>query len=203
MQSFTSVPIADIDYLLKSNNLSLNKDKYLTSWNFIISNSGVDVPVSIADYVVAYNLQRENIPVMTVFDVVTSNYKIIGLNTERTIRVLRYLNKLDENAFIELPDEIIVKILSELPCDQILTLCKISKRFNDICKHHRRALFDRFLKGFTIAEYNPRIICKALDLNERIITIETLKNSKIKKLTLYIGSYGKLLFMTVKKLMLN
>jgi hypothetical protein len=171
MEPFETVPIEDIDYVLLYNNLPTNEDKYLTVWNFIITNPEINVPVSIANYVIAYNLQRENILVMTVFDIIRSDYKINGLSIERTIEVMRYLNKLDEtDPFVGLPDDLVERILSEFEFDQILVLCNISKRFGKICKNYRRTLFFRFLndKGFNIAEYNPEIMCKALDLNKRI-----------------------------------
>jgi hypothetical protein len=172
MQPFTTIPGKDIDYLLKTNNLSTNKDKYLTAWNFIITNSEINIPISIADYIIAYNHQKENIIVMTIFDIIKTNYKINGLSAERTTRVLRYLNKLDErDPFVELPDEVLPLILKEFSCEQILKLCGLSKRFNNICKKYKHNLFDRFLleKGFTITEYNPEIICKALKFNKRIM----------------------------------
>jgi hypothetical protein len=82
------------------------------------------------------------------------------------------MGHLDNTVFIALPDEVIAKILSELDSEQILMSRKISKRFNNICKQHRRILFDRFLtnKGFTISEYNPEIICKALDFSTRVVS---------------------------------
>jgi hypothetical protein len=172
MQSFNNVPIDDIDYLLKSNNLGFQGNKYLTVWNFLLTNPGVNVPVSVADYVIAYSIQKNNIPTMSSYDIVKSNYKIQNLSTERTIRIMKYLNKLDEtDQFATIPDEVIPKILSELDCDQILSLCKISKRFENICKYHKRDLFDKFLgnKGFTITEYDPYIICKALKFNKRTV----------------------------------
>jgi len=171
MQSFDNVPVEDINYLLSSNNLPLTDNKYLTAWNFIINNPNINVPVSIADYVIAYNIQKSNISTITLYDIIKSNYKIQNLSSERTIRILKYLNKLDEtDPFINLPNEIVAKILSELDCEQILTLCKISKRFGNICRYYKNTLFDRFLseKGFTIREYKPEIICKALNFNKRI-----------------------------------
>lgn len=182
MQSFNVIPIKDINYLLKSNNLPLTGDKYLSSWNFIITNPNINVPTSIANYVIAYNFftQAVNIPMMTIFDIIKSNYKIDNLNTERTIQIMRYLNKLDEkDPFVNLPDEIVVKIISELRCEQIFFLCKLSKRFNNICKYYGTNMFDEKFKkyGFYLKKYDPMIMCKALNLNRRIINCGNYVNS--------------------------
>ena len=67
MQSFINVPIKDINYLLKSNNLPLIGDKYLTAWNFLLTNPQVNIPVTIADYIIAYNIQKNNIPTTSLY----------------------------------------------------------------------------------------------------------------------------------------
>jgi len=174
MTSFSDIPIKDIEYLLKVNNLSLSGDKYLTAWNFILTNPNINVPISIADWIIAHNLvQKEvNIPVMTYFDIITSKNKL--LNLPNIINVMSYLHKLDErDPFKDLPNEVVAKILSELDCDQILSLCKLNKRFNFICTEYKRLIFDKFLlkQGYNLTDYDPKIICKALKLNQRVTDI--------------------------------
>jgi hypothetical protein len=202
MQPFSEVSTKDIDYIIKHNKLPVTGDKYLTVWNFILTGPKVHVPVSIADYILACNLQNDNIPVMTAFDIIRTNYKINDLDVERTIRIMKYLNKLDEtDPFLTLPDEVIPKILGEFNCEQLLTLCKISKRFGNICRYYKNDLFDRFLldKGFTIKEYKPEIICKALDLNKRIsVNNRWLGNIVIPAANLMINKEGDVINVITK-----
>jgi hypothetical protein len=61
MSSFGSVPERDIDFLIRSNNLSITGNKYLTAWNFLITNPKVRVPKSIADWINNYNMSYENV----------------------------------------------------------------------------------------------------------------------------------------------
>lgn len=51
MTSFNDIPIKDINYLLTNNKLSLLGNKYLTAWNFLITNPTVNIPISIADWI--------------------------------------------------------------------------------------------------------------------------------------------------------
>lgn len=54
MSNFSDIPIKDINYIINKYNLTW-KDKYLTVWNFIINNSNILVPTSVADWIIAYN----------------------------------------------------------------------------------------------------------------------------------------------------
>jgi hypothetical protein len=131
MSSFKDIPERDIDFLIRSNKLSISSDKYLTVWNFLITNFKVRVPKSVADWINNYNTIND----LSIF-----------------------------------PDEIVARILSDLDCDQVLSLCGVNKRFNSICKNYKNLIFDKYLEkeGFSLTDYDPRIICKALKLNKRI-----------------------------------
>lgn len=183
MTSFNDIPMSDIDYLLKINNINLSGDKYLSAWNFILTNPNAKIPITIADWIIAYNLIQKNIniPLTTYFDIITSKNKLLDLPFDRIINVMKYLHKLDETThFNNLPNEIIVKIMSKLDCEQILSLCKLSKRFELICKENKNIFNEYFIKeGYSINDYNTKIMCKALKINERVCSIYKHSNIEI------------------------
>jgi hypothetical protein len=76
------------------------------------------------------------------------------------------------NQFNILPDDVLVLILSDIniTSNQLLKLYNVEKRFKIVCEEHK--IFDRYLleAGFTIKEYNPLIISKALETFSRNTT---------------------------------
>lgn len=188
MTSFTDVPIEDINYLLINNNLPTSGDKYNTSLKFIESQPNIDVPISIADWIIARNLLIEgvNIPTMTPLDIITSKNKLLNLPDERIIQIMRYLHKLDErDLFKDLPLEIIAKIFSDLDCEQLLILCKMSKQFKFTCDNYLMDILKiKFSEeGYNLKGFNPTILCKSIKLNKKTIRIE--------EFTLLVGTNGK------------
>jgi hypothetical protein len=189
MESFNVVPMEDIDYLLINNNLSTTGNKYLTAWNFILQNPNVLAPVSIADYVIAYNIfnEKKYVPVMNPYNIITSNYRLDDLNSERTIRIMKYLNKLDETDFFkDLPDEVIANIISNLDCEQIFSLCKISQRFQFICKNYKYDVYKNI--SFELKDFNPVILCKSFKHNRRSIYYRIFRRNYTS--TIIVDNYG-------------
>jgi hypothetical protein len=58
LPKFHDVLEKDIDYLLKSNNISAGENKYLTAWNLLLQNNNKEfyVPKSIYNFIVNYNM---------------------------------------------------------------------------------------------------------------------------------------------------
>jgi len=121
MTSFRDIPITDIEYVLNSNNLNLSSDKYLTVWNFILTHSGIDIPTSIADWIITYNLLQEgiNIPKLTTLDIITSKNKLLNLSDERITQVMKYLQKLDDRYLF--PNGIKEIVMSDIDKFYVLT----------------------------------------------------------------------------------
>ena len=149
MTSFLDVPYNDIIYLLGKNNIPMSSQKeetYDHAWKLILKNKdniNFFVPVSIADFIIAFNNQNKNIKTYTSSSILLSSNddilpltKLFGfLNKERLLRILNYLGLLkdDTSKFEDLPDEVIQLILLNLDCDDIPLICNISKRFSNFC----------------------------------------------------------------------
>ena len=143
MTSFTSIPRDDIIALLSTYNQEIpEKQLYQTAWNFILSNPGMEVPTSIADFIIALTLSNEVIPKYISFDILLNKVDLDALSKlltldhidkERILRILGYLNLLDKSIYDNLPDEIIGLILMNLDCKDIGLACKTSERFKRVC----------------------------------------------------------------------
>jgi hypothetical protein len=173
MEPFTSVPLGDIDYMISTYNLPTVGNKYSTVWNFVSETSDILVPESISNYIMAYNLFNTgvDIPVINTYDIIMFDNNF-GLDKDRMIKIMKILGKLDESdPFMNLPDEVIPNIISNLDCDQIMYVCKISQRFNSICKRYRDDIFKNI--NMNLSDYDPVILCKASKLNNRVVLIKT------------------------------
>jgi hypothetical protein len=63
MSSFLDIPIHEINFMVNKYKLT-GDDKYLSVWNFIISNKGIPVTNSIANWIISYNnrIHLETLP---------------------------------------------------------------------------------------------------------------------------------------------
>jgi alpha-tubulin suppressor-like RCC1 family protein len=154
MASFTSVPFEDISYVLSSNGIVVPSDKtyaYQLVWEIIKEGLVQNVPITIGDWSIAYNLGSNgiNIPRITTSQILfTPDNELSQLaNTltlnivdkERIIRILGYLDVLDNDMSIydTLPEHVLSLILQKLECADILLTCKISKTFNKVCNEDK------------------------------------------------------------------
>src|SRR5688572_1348545 len=113
MASFYSIPYFDIISFLneKEQLVSDNKEtNYLTVWTLISSNPGIEIKqASIVDFVIAYNLSLKGIQslpykasiILTSPDknlrALTEMLNLDSVDKERIIRILSYLNFLDND----------------------------------------------------------------------------------------------------------
>jgi hypothetical protein len=122
--NFKNIPYGDIIYFLNHHGGLVGNNPYLTAWNLLITSPGILVPVSIADWILAYNK-------------------------------------------ITLDTDVIGKILSELPCNEIYPLCNLSKDIKLSCN---KIIQDSIYKhtGMSFTENNSIDICNALHIGNRI-----------------------------------
>ena len=129
--NFRDIPPKDINYIISHYKLPSQGNKYLTVWNFLITNKDVLVPTEIADYIIAFN-NIDRLKKYKLSELLT-NKIIIGnvTDTNRIARILKYANKLEDDSihFSMLPDDILFEILSKLDYDTIIGFCNISKQF--------------------------------------------------------------------------
>lgn len=154
MASFTSIPIADILFFLSSNNVIApvnSMQAYEVAWQLLQSNQIEEAPVSIIDWIISYNLASNG----TILNRLTTSSilfspddeliplaTILTLNNvdkERILRILGYLNILDNDMSIydTLSEDVLLVILENLDCANILLTCKISANFNRLCQEGR------------------------------------------------------------------
>ncbi len=146
MASFSEIPYNDINYLLISNNIFGNNPErgYLTAWNLIQQNQVTNVPESIADWIIAYNLSTQQIPTMNASDILLannqslteiSNILTIPINKERIIRILKYLRRLndDSSLYDRLPQDLIIQLMRTFDNDTLLLSCDFSQSFKNVC----------------------------------------------------------------------
>lgn len=145
------INIDDVNYFLKTQNIPIKNNPYLTLWNFLIANKdkNILVPVSIADWVLAYNIK--NIPNL-------SNEELSSLlNIFDKKRITRILSYLKTNRFNDLPEEVIIKILLTTDCKDIPKLCQSSSKFRNLCNSKFIPYFKEKLNintGLKVDNYN-------------------------------------------------
>jgi len=123
MASFADLNMNDIIYLLRKYNQPIN-NLFLDGWNFLIANKNIDVPISIADWIIAYN--NPNLEHTTYSTILAGNSETFGnLDKDRIIRIYTYAHKIS-NDLDTLPHEIITKIISHTDCKTIINLCNTS-----------------------------------------------------------------------------
>ena len=168
MFSLTNIPFDDIFELLTNNNIpvpiEVNK-VYSVAWDLIKSNKINTAPPSVTDWILAYNLSQNKVIISsckTSEILISPDDKLIELATlltlqqidkERIIRILGYLNKLDNdmNVFDLLPLEVLKQILVTLDRKTIKFMHQTSSRvrkfnFQELLKLRRLAGYPRSSK---------------------------------------------------------
>jgi alpha-tubulin suppressor-like RCC1 family protein len=155
MNSLTTIPFDDLLSFLSSHYIpitnydSTNKSQvYESALQIIRSEQGknnhvISAPISVIDWIIADNLLSTNISInrfttssilLSSNDLLLELAKILSLNhvnKERILRILGYLNLLDNDTsiFDTLPDDILFIILQNLNCDELVLTCLISSKF--------------------------------------------------------------------------
>lgn len=165
MLHFTAIPLTDIKNFLSVNSIQSSTDPYKEAWQLISTNSNILVPESIADFFIASNLVKDNIPVYKLSKIVSHNFdrelpsSLQNLSKKRVIKILKSLNKLDNdlNIFDILPQDISKIIIDKLDIHSIRLICEISQNFANFCRLHLQPLLKQNLKCSTtinIDNYN-------------------------------------------------
>ena len=114
-----------------------------------------------------------------------------SVDKERLIRILRYSNALlDDIYFLEnLPNDVIMTIMSNLDCQTILSLCKLSVKMSKFCERHLDNILRQRLTqstGLQTNTYNRQqlvTLCKIPSIYQNISTGGAfslfLKNSQV------------------------
>ena len=146
MTSITEIPYSDIVTFLTNYGIVPDQNaenNYLAAQYLINDPNLTQVPVSVADFIIALNSNSLINQHYLATDILLSPYdspdliklaRLFGLpevNKERLLRILGYLHKLDNNFNIydTLPKEALRLIALKLDCQDITLLCKLSSKF--------------------------------------------------------------------------
>jgi len=199
MKSFTSIRLDDIKEFLVSNDLEISDNPHLDAWNFIKNNDNLSVPSSIADFFLASELAKSNLPKYKLSHIISSDDNILNdinisdsrnLTKERIIRILGYLNKLenDMTIFNMLPSDISQTMVNKLDIHSIQLICEISNNFSKFCRVNLQPLLRQALKGNTKLNINNYNMKQLLHLNKLPIkTISNYQSLALKEGKLYSG----------------
>jgi hypothetical protein len=125
MTHFTDIDTNDIIYFLKKYDQMVGENLYLDAWNLLISNKGIEVPISIADWIIAYN--NPKLQHTTYSNILLGKSETFGnLDKSRIIRIYTFAHKLIDD-LLTLPPEVINNILSYSDCKTVINACNTSK----------------------------------------------------------------------------
>lgn len=180
MAHFTSIPLGDIKSFLLANKIEPNIEPYKDAWHLISSNKNLLVPESIADFFFANNLGQDKLPIYKLSKLITHNYDkdlpdvLQTMSKKRVIRILKYLNKLDNdlNIFDILPQDISHIIVNKLDIDSVRLICEVAQKFTTFCNTHLQPLLKTNLKCSMGIEVD--------DLSEVISLSKTAPKNNIK-----------------------
>ncbi len=151
LNSFNTIPSADIQQLLTGNNIPISSDNrvaYETARNLLLTGNLQSVPsIIFADWIIAYRLANTNIVprfnISTILQASPEQLQILaqslslnGINKERIFRILRFLGVLDDDMslFEYVPEELLLKTLEYYPVCDIPLVCNVTPTFNRLCQ---------------------------------------------------------------------
>jgi hypothetical protein len=176
MSNFEDVDIKYINFVFNTYELSGNK--YLSVWNFLLKNNGIQIPIPIADFIIAFN-NINKLRKYMLSELLTGNIFIDGISDiKRIIRILKYANKLEDDTsyFGMLPDDALFEIISRLNFETILNFCNVSKHFENLCKDRLLNILQISLKeqtGFNTDNFTLKqlyILSRNNKLQKHIVT---------------------------------
>jgi len=143
MSSFLIIPFDDIQLFCNKNNISFRtkEQAYHLTWQHINKHPNCFIPVSIYDWITAYNFANVKLDVIKLSEIDNISTNIFNTNDRgRIVRILGYLNKLD-NDLIFFCEDIIGNIYSFLKYNDILLMKSVCKRFNLFYKNNQTKLY--------------------------------------------------------------
>jgi len=134
-----------------------------------------DIPLKdIYYFLSSYNLSiKNNNPYLTVWNYILTHENIkLPLSIANWILEYNKLQK-DLDPYNNLPEEVIIKILSELNCEQLSLTCETSKKIKSFCSNPS-LMKEIFIKeGYDINVFDFKIMCKAIKLGTNRIISDT------------------------------
>jgi F-box domain len=144
---FSQVPYGDVISFLNLRGVDISDDpneNYEIGASLITEVDRNDqIPVSIADFMIAYNLygRMDEIDIYKMSDIYTNKVdpnrqlRLDFTDKDRISRILSYLGKLDNdlNIYEKIPVPILVNIMSNLSLSDIMSLCSSSRYLNQQC----------------------------------------------------------------------
>lgn len=144
------VSIDDIKSFLSINGLKINDDKQARKKAFDLMKKQNtiydDVPISIIEWMMAYNLtiSKKEITIYTENEIKNlsdnDRRKLADLldmknsNVNNIINILKYYYKLRKTLFTDLPNDMILNIFDNMKINDIMTFCVTNKNINNICQ---------------------------------------------------------------------
>lgn len=210
MTSFTQVPYEDILSFLRAYDRPISNDKiqnYRDAWNFLVKNNISEVPVSIADFVIALNpplnirkYSAKEIIESPNLDELSVQLNLPYVDKERIIRILGFLNLLinDYSVYEKLPKELLSEIVLNLDCKNIKLICQVSEKFHDFCDANLESILRRKIKTrLNISKYNKQQLEKLCQMrNTKYISAgqdhSLIYNSKGEIYSFGGNNYGQL-----------
>lgn len=177
--SIDVIPINDLKQFISGNDYDIpktTKDIYDISLDIINSKDFFYIPDNIKDWIKAKDLNeiKRNIPIYKASEIITSSYEslialsqqldLLEINKDQILRVLLYLNRLDNDmsVFDNLPNDVIINIMKNLDCKSIMLMCKSSARIAKICNQDNtliNLLKERFTKiGYKVENFDLQML---------------------------------------------
>ncbi len=150
LNSFTDIPISDINLLLSRNNIAIpadNTQAYQLAKQLLLTSNLPSVPsTSFIDFIIALHISRNfAVSRYNLSDIQNVNDEQLtplanafGLNTidrNRIIRILKFLGGLnsDVTLFEQVPTELLLQTLRYADCQTISRTCESSPQFQRVC----------------------------------------------------------------------
>ncbi len=142
LNSFTMIPIADIQLLLNSNNIQISADdetNYQTARNLLLTRNLQTVPsISLIDWIIAYRVaSAANVPRINISSVINASNEellplsqsllLVNVDKERIFRILRFMGVLNDDMILleTMPPELMMLTMEYVPCKDLSLLCSI------------------------------------------------------------------------------
>ncbi len=184
INTFTTIPLDDIYFTLYNSNIQIlpnNQDNYQNVLGLISADKLQQVPIPIADWIIAWNVfnNNNNIPIVSSSQILLGSdqellplAKSLMLDTvdkERMIRILKYLGNYTEDLLFEqMPPELLLLTLEYVDCKDIMLMVKVSPQFKKLYDSGQLLQFMRVLvnkrSGLNVDNFTlPELIrtCKA------------------------------------------
>lgn len=210
METFRNLPVEDINYFLIINNIPISEDEdenYYEAYRLVTSGFHTGVaPESISNWVMNQNIYQQSQPVKS-RGRRTKNVrkpKKITLNTNFSppSTSSNFLPSSTSSNFVPisstkpsymniLPEELIQKILTDVDCNELLSLCNTNRQFKEYCdRNYRNILQDNLENKFGVVFNNASLeelldLCAFYNRNkiyiDRLTPAQTLKVINIKR----------------------